>query len=132
SKRKCMEVGKRWSSARRRGAAGLTSLLAFVAGCATVPAPLDEALRVDTKRAGHGPRGNVEAYVVGCPDVLEIRINGYPERNARVTVGPDGWVDIPDCVRLRAEGASLLEIGQIIAERLHLPPAWLDVRIAKY
>src|SRR5436305_1389300 len=88
SQRKCMEVGERWSLAWPRRAPRLALLLGLVAGCATMPTPLDEALLADKKAAAIRQGGVVESYVVGCPDILEIRIKSAPERANRLPVEP--------------------------------------------
>jgi protein involved in polysaccharide export with SLBB domain len=127
-----MEVCERWSLAWGPALRWPALLLGLVVGCATMPRPLDEALLADKEGASSRHGGVVDSYHVACPDVLEVRVAGNPQCGGRREVGPDGCVELAGYGRLRAEGATIPEISQAVAERLHLPPAWVEGRVVEY
>ena len=50
----------------------------------------------------------------------------------RCIVGPDGRLDLGDLGRLRVEGMTTAEVASAIAERLHAPPAGVQVTVRAY
>src|SRR5437764_742973 len=83
--------------------AGLLLPAVVLAGCLTSRAHLEQTLLADRDPAAHG--GNLEAsYLVRCPDVLELHVEGRPDWSGRHRVGPDGCVAFPEGLRLRVDG----------------------------
>jgi protein involved in polysaccharide export with SLBB domain len=76
--------------------------------------------------------GVAEAYVTGCPDVLEVFVQGRPELCGHKMIGADGRIDLRPLGRVRVEGRTALAIGESLAEHLHLPPSAVQVRVAEY
>src|SRR5262249_13916064 len=63
---------------------------------------------------------------------LHVHVKGTRQVDTRITVGPDGCVEIAGCGRLRVEGSTIGEIAQTIAELFRVPPAWVEVRVSEY
>jgi len=73
-----------------------------------------------------------EVYRVGCPDVLEVQIEGRPELSGRRCVGPDGRIDLGGLGRLRVEGQAISDITRSLAEAAAVSMAGVRVRVAEY
>jgi polysaccharide biosynthesis/export protein len=109
--------------------AGLACALAL--GCATDRAQVDNQLmgdRHDPERAA----GVSERYRVGCPDVLEIAVQGRPEFDGHYTVEPDGCIFLGRYGRLRVEGQELADIGRGLAEEIGVGADDVRVRVAGF
>src|SRR5262245_24917169 len=84
----------------------------FLAGCATGGKPIDQAMQADKGRAAARSASVGTRYLVGCPDVLEVQVDGVLVPGAQVMVGPDGRVDLTSLGSLRVEGQTVSEIAQ--------------------
>jgi protein involved in polysaccharide export with SLBB domain len=105
--------------------------LCLLAGCASTRPHVDQAVKADLG----GPtrnRGVAEQYVIRCPDVLEIAVDGRTDPPARAAVGPDGRLDHDDLGRPRVEGQTAAEAAQTVAVGLGLPPAAVHVQVSEY
>jgi len=109
----------------------LFPLALAVAGCVANRPQLDHALMAD-KGAPVRNEGVAEDYTVGCPDVIELLVEGRPELNGRRTVDPDGCMALETLGRLRVEGLRLPEIARRVAARAGVPPNRARVRIAEF
>lgn len=116
-----MEVGKGRLS-------WLLPALALLAGCATVPPEFDRKLLADIATAAQP----TAAYMVGCPDVLEVRIDARPDLGGTLEVGPDGCIGLGSLGRLRVEGKTTAAIEQLLATELLVPPAQVRVRVTAF
>ncbi|HXG13476.1 MAG TPA: polysaccharide biosynthesis/export family protein [Gemmataceae bacterium] len=105
--------------------------LLWFAGCTAGGQRVDEAMRADGELAARSTRA-AAGYQVGCPDVLEVRIEGRTEPGGRRPVGPDGRIDLGPLGLLRVEGQTTLQIAREIAARAGVPPEWVRVRVAEY
>ena len=56
--------------------------------------------------AAHRMAGVAEHYAVGCPDVLEIAVQGRKEFNGNYVVEPDGRIHVGPYGRLRVQDQS--------------------------
>jgi protein involved in polysaccharide export with SLBB domain len=74
----------------------------------------------------------MEAYQVGCPDVLEIGVAGAPAVKTRRTVGVDGRIDLGEYGKPRVDGRTPVEIAGLVAEHIGVVPGAVQVRIAEY
>jgi protein involved in polysaccharide export with SLBB domain len=132
---KHMDVGKGWSSGQApagRAARGALALaLCLLAGCALGRPHLDEALLADAGRAGRN-QGVADHYLVGCPDVLDVTVEGHPEWTRPHTVKADGRIGLAGLGRARVEGLTVLEVSERIAERTGVPAGAVRVRVAEY
>src|SRR5437016_3256348 len=93
------------------------SLLLALAGCATSRAPIDRALQAQNAQAPRAAQ-SATAYVINCPDVVEIEINTRPDLHARREIGPDGRIDLPTLGRFRVEGQTTAEVGRRLGDAL--------------
>ena len=106
-------------------------ILYLLSGCAGPRAHMDKAVKAD---AG-GPlrnQGVAAQYVIRCPDVLDIDIDGRPELNGRAAISPAGRLDRDDLGRVRVEGQTPAEVAQTLAKELSLPPESIQVRVVEY
>jgi protein involved in polysaccharide export with SLBB domain len=76
--------------------------------------------------------GVAEKYTIGCPDTLDITVAGRPELNRHGTVGPDGRIDLGELGKPRVEGHTGPEVVRLLADKLRLPPEYVDVRVAAF
>lgn len=125
-----MKAGERGPMTRSRQGAWLSLLLGLLAGCASGPPEFDRALM-----AGKNPspeRPGVEAYTIGCPDVLDVVVAGRPEFTGPQSVGPDGCLRLGDLGRLRVEGLTVPEAAQRLALALGVPLERVRIDVAEY
>src|SRR4051812_43024543 len=105
-------------------------LLLALAGCGHMPG-LHRALLADQDPAGH--HGELSSqYVVHCPDVLAIMIDGRPGWCGDRAVGADGRVWLDSDTALRVDGLTVPEITAAAARRCRLQPERIAVRVAEY
>jgi protein involved in polysaccharide export with SLBB domain len=109
--------------------AGMCLMLAT--GCAVTQTQLEKALLADRQPAAH-TRDLASLYRLRCPDVLDVRIEGHPEHSGRRTVGANGRINISRNTTLRVSGHTVPEIGQALAEHLHVGDQSVHVRVAEY
>src|SRR4051794_20929693 len=100
-----MKPGKGGSS----WSVSLAVLIVACAGCASSRASVEKHLLADKQHA-QLHKAVAELYRVGCPDVLEIRIDERPELSGAFTIGPNGRIELKDYAKLRIEGRTLPEI----------------------
>jgi protein involved in polysaccharide export with SLBB domain len=106
-------------------------LLALLAGCATSRPPLDRQL-LSGNRPEQPRRNGAPAYAVGCPDVLDLLIDGRRDLSGRKPIATDGRIDLGAAGWLRVEGQSRDTISLRVADRLRVLPAAVHVRVAEY
>ncbi len=59
-----------------------------------------------------------EPYVIGIPDVLDIRVWKNPELSVQVPVRSDGKISVPLIDDVQAEGLTPVELKEVISEAL--------------
>ncbi len=130
-----MQTGDGGSSWRMRSGlpigCRLGLCLCLLAGCAGQRQQVGRALMTDKGPATQS-EGVTERYLVGCPDVLEVSVEGRVELSGRRRVGADGRIDLGPAGRPRVEGWTLSDIALAVAERAGVPPASVHVRVAEY
>lgn len=104
--------------------------VSVLAGCAIHQPYLDQALLAERGGADRN-RGVLESYLVGCPDVLEVRIHGHPD-GIRREVGPDGRIALGSAGRVRVEGLTAAAAARQVAEELELAPERVSVQVAEH
>jgi protein involved in polysaccharide export with SLBB domain len=127
-----MNAGEARSSWRplRRPFPGLLvlGLCAALAGCTTDRAGVKQSLRSDPSR----PITAADNYVVGYPDVLEVRIPNRPELSGRYPVTLTGRLPMDDYGDLRVTGRTLPEVARLLAEETGQKPNDVDVRVVEF
>ncbi|HEX3314179.1 MAG TPA: polysaccharide biosynthesis/export family protein [Gemmataceae bacterium] len=115
---------------------GPISTLAFglaLAGCQSTPQRSNIEKNLMTERQSIAHQTEVlEGYRVGCPDEIELRVEGRGDFNQRQVVAPDGCIDLGRYGRFRIEGQTVRAIAQTVADRLGVPPASVKVRVADF
>jgi protein involved in polysaccharide export with SLBB domain len=106
-------------------------LCAALAGCATDRANVGKNLMADRASALRS-EGVAEHYLVGCPDVLEVRIRNRPELSGQVAVAPTGCIALAGYAPLCVEGRTLPEVAHLIAGETGQAPDEVEVRIAAF
>jgi protein involved in polysaccharide export with SLBB domain len=76
--------------------------------------------------------GALEAYLVGCPDVLEVAVAGRPDLGCRAPVAVDGCVDLGALGRPRVEGRTPPAIARELAGPAGVPADRVVLRVAAY
>jgi protein involved in polysaccharide export with SLBB domain len=126
-----MELGEgrsAWWPLRR---AWLGLLLCLPAGCALCRPPLDRAIPAENGLEVR--RENVaEAYIVNCPDVLDVAVNAHPELTGQHEIGPDGRIDLGARGRLSVEGRTVADVAALLAQAAGVSPSGVHVRVAEY
>src|SRR5262249_54810420 len=125
-----MKAGKGGPSRGPGRAAWLGLCLGLLSGCASGPPPIDRALMAHHSPPPDAPA--LDAYTLGCPDVLDVVVNGQPGLSGRQPVGADGCIRVGDLGRLRVEGQTGAEATRQLAAALGLPPAQVRVQVAEY
>src|ERR1043166_11004 len=113
-----------------RSSACLLALLlcAALTGCATARAGVKQSLR----GAPAKPLVAADNYVIGFPDVLDVRIANRPELSGRCAVNLAGRLTLGDYGDLRVDGRTLPEIAQLLADETGQKPGDVDVRITEF
>ncbi len=124
-----MGTGASWSS--RGWTRWLFLVLALLAGCATGPPYLDQALLAQKGQATR-IEGVADSYTAGCPDVLDLVVANQADLTSRQPIGPDGCLDLGTSGRLRVEGLTVREIARRMAQQLGVPETQVRVQIAEY
>jgi polysaccharide biosynthesis/export protein len=123
-----MESG-RW---RWFGWLGLVALASGpVLGCATGPKCLDKALLVNRDPAAHGSNP-MQQYLIHCPDVLEIMVQGRPEWSGLRGVNADGRIGLTDDLTVRVDGQTPAEITAALEQLAYAPAGEVVVRVAEF
>ena len=84
------------------------AIAAIAAGCANPPAELPPERVV----------GEVEAYIIGVPDLLTVHVWKQPELTSEVVVRRDGKISLPLIQDVQAEGLTPEELQQVITDKL--------------
>ncbi len=125
-----MEPGEA-RSVRRPTARVLAGLLLLLpTACASRPY-IDRAVMAERGTAARN-EGVAQAYLPGCPDMLEFAVPGRPDLTGQRAIGPDGRVECGPLGRVRVEGLTGDEIAARVAELAGLPPERVNVRIAAF
>src|SRR5262245_13741728 len=109
-------------------AAIVAACLLGLAGCAGHRERLHQAL---LDPAHPALARDLEAqYVVRCPDVLEIKIEGRPALSGRYEVGPDGRIALAPSARVAALGAP--RVAALLARELRVPAENVSIQVAEH
>jgi polysaccharide export outer membrane protein len=126
-----MKPGKgRWLAVRPLRSAAVLFACALFTGCAVGRANVEKKLMAE--KAPVTQEGVTEQYRVGCPDVLEIRVDERPEFTAKHVIDAGGRIDLGDYGKLRVEGKTLTEIAKLLAEETGSRPEAIHVRVLEY
>src|ERR1700704_2122195 len=109
-------------------AALVVCAVCLVCGCASSRAHIEKEL-MSHPPGVPGQEGVSERYLVGCPDVLEIKIPHRPELSGKHVIATDGRIDLGDYGRPRVEGRELGEIARLLAADMGTHPAEVEVRV---
>jgi polysaccharide export outer membrane protein len=119
------KAGKLW-----RIVAGAWLILS--SGCLSPRPHVDEAL---LRRTGSrsNPEEVAQQYRVGCPDVLDLTIDGSEDwYGLQLPIGVDGRINLGPLGRPRVEGLTTEEIAASLAGGARLPLYQVHVRVADY
>src|SRR5581483_4986695 len=110
---------------------GAALLLLCAGGCLSGRGALDRALLADRDPAAHGV-DPVAHYVVHCPDVLELEVEGSRGWKARCPVGADGRIDLSDAGAPRVEGLKLASARERVAQAVNVPAKQVHLQVAEF
>lgn len=113
------------------GSLVLLGVSLFSAGCGLSRQQVDQALKPHPGAAGRSA-GTAGRYMVGCPDVLMVEVAGKSNVLERLSVGPDGRIDLGILGRPRVEGRSLAEVARDVAELAGVAPEAVRVEVVEY
>lgn len=100
-------VARWWMN--RLGWVGITVVALLVAGCESVPAPVESADR---------PFTNVEEYRIGVDDRVQVTVWRNPELSMTAPVRPDGKISLPLIGDVEAGGRTPAEVAENIKRQL--------------
>ena len=129
-RRPACSVGLR-GSARIGLLAWLGLLLIQGTGCTGQRPWVDRALMAQPTPPGDRTLMAAE-YLVGCPDVLEIKIAGRPELSGTQEIAGDGRISATNGERVHVEGLSTSEVARRLAAASRLTPDQISVRVAEF
>jgi len=106
-------------------------VLCLLVGCAHVRPQVDQAVKAD--RGGPARNQGVAGqYVVRCPDVLAVSVDGRPDLAGSAAVGADGRLNLENLGRPRVEGQTAAEVARALAAACGASPGAAHVRVAEY
>jgi protein involved in polysaccharide export with SLBB domain len=76
--------------------------------------------------------GVPDQYLLGCPDVVEVKVIGRPDLGGCHTIGADGRIALGPLGRVRVEGLPVAEAAHAIADEANLPPERVRVDMVAY
>src|SRR5262245_22934646 len=124
-----MKTGKRWSSWQLfSGPLLALPMLLTVFGCAK-DRMVVENLRMQSPFLDDAV---VRSYRVGCPDVIEMKINTRPEFDGLYEIASDGRINMGDYGKPRIEGRTLAEVAKIIADETGVFGLSVQVRVSEF
>src|SRR3981189_1850531 len=88
---------------------GISAVTLLVAGCESVPAPVEGADRTFS---------NAEEYRIGADDRVQVTVWRNPELSVTAPVRPDGKISVPLIGDVEAGGRTPSEVAEIIKKRL--------------
>ena len=100
-------VARWWMN--RLGWVGIAVVALLVAGCESVPAPVESADR---------PFTNVEEYRIGVDDRVQVTVWRNPELSMTAPVRPDGKISLPLIGDVEAGGRTPAEVAENIKRQL--------------
>jgi protein involved in polysaccharide export with SLBB domain len=109
----------------------LAFVVVLLAGCAQTRPHVDQAVKADQGGVARN-EGVAEQYLIRCPDVLQVTVDGLPDLPPRAAVGPDGRLDRDDLGQPRVEGQTTDEAALAVAAALAVPPGAVRLRVAEY
>jgi protein involved in polysaccharide export with SLBB domain len=127
-----METGKRWSCGRcSRAWPGAALLLFLLTGCVKDRGDLEKSL-LATRNSAQRSAGVEDAYRVGCPDLIELRVEERSEFSGTYPIGADGKINLGDYGALRVEDLTVGEIAALLAREIGVAPAQVHARVAEF
>jgi protein involved in polysaccharide export with SLBB domain len=124
-----MGPGQGRSSWQRRWLLG--AVLGLLAGCSASRSQLEQALLADRTPAAHAGAAAAR-YLLHCPDVLEVTVDGREGWTGPRRVGADGRIDLGEAGRPRVDGLTVAEAARTVAEQVGVPPERVHVRVAEF
>jgi len=88
---------------------GVAAVALLVAGCESIPLPVDAADRTFA---------NVEEYRIGVDDRIQVTVWRNPELSVTAPVRPDGKISVPLIGDVDAGGRTPSEVGESIKRQL--------------
>ncbi len=73
-----------------------------------------------------------EGYHIGCPDVVEVEIDGMKESSGRFTIDAEGRIPMALLGHPRVEGHTVSGLADLIAAELDMPSSRVRCRVAEY
>ncbi len=106
-------------------------VVCLLAGCAHDRAQVGQAMKIE----GGGPgrnEGVAEQYIIRCPDVLTVAVDGRSDLGGTGPVGADGRLNLENLARPRVEGQTTPEVAHALATTLAVPAGSVHVKVAEY
>lgn len=114
-------------------ALALALVCAAFAGCTANPHRANVEKNLLNQRPSSDHQREITAkYIVACPDVLQIHIEGRDELNGTHTIGPDGRITMGGYGPVRVEGMTLPAAGEAIAEKVGARAEKVHVRVVEF
>ncbi|MCS7046288.1 MAG: polysaccharide biosynthesis/export family protein [Gemmataceae bacterium] len=120
------------ASQRQALAVGALACSLALVGCATDQQTLVSRNLMTAQLSAERNAGVAENYQVGCPDVLELKVDGRSEFNGHYVVEPDGRICLGRYGRVRVQDQTLGEIGRRVADVVGVSPAKVRLRVVEY
>jgi protein involved in polysaccharide export with SLBB domain len=92
---------------------------------------MDQAMKAEQGGPGRN-EGVAGQYVLRCPDVLAVSVDGRPDLAGSAAVGPDGRLNLENLGRPRVEGRTAGEVARALATACDASPGDVHVRVADY
>jgi polysaccharide biosynthesis/export protein len=129
-----MKTGVRWScwkSSLPWLGLALTMLSLPASGCVKDRGDLEKNL-LAARHSTQRNEGVEDSYRVGCPDVIELRVEPRTEFTGKYKIAPDGKIDLGDYGKLRIEDRTPPEIATLMAAEIGVAPENVRVRVVEY
>ncbi len=115
-----------------------SALVAFIvlgfsaSGCATRRSQLVQALGSNTPAPVVREATVVDSYAIGCPDIVEITVDGVAGCNGQFTINAEGRIELPILDNPRVEGETASGLAQRLARELHIPQEKVRCRVVAH
>ena len=122
------------------GAGGLMRLarggwvvgILFLCGCAASRRHLDNAILTRRPAERSTAARQATPYLLGCPDVVEVAVDGQTAPPAVCEVDLDGRIDLGQFGRVTVEGKTLAEAARAVAGQISLSQEQVRLHVREY
>lgn len=107
-------------------------LAAATSGCHSTRTQVAQALGTNSPAPVIREQTVEESYRIGCPDIVDISVEGMPEVSGQYPVSPDGRITLASLGNPRVEGHTTTTLADCVASEFGLLSGQVRCRVAEH